>query len=238
MSRSVVLLSGGLDSTVNFKRALDATEVAQALTLDYGQRAAPAETRAAAAMCGRFGVVHRVIELAWLAEAGQSALTQTRSELPRPKPDLLDDSFGAAADSARRVWVPNRNGLFLNIAAAIAEGAEAEHVYVGFNAEEAATFPDNSAGFLAAANRAFEFSTRGLVTARCDTLRMAKDQIVKLGIEISAPLDIVWPCYDAGPRLCGTCESCLRFLRAVDRAGARGWFADHCAHFPSNDASP
>ena len=237
MPRSVVLLSGGLDSTVNFKRALDRSEVAVALTFDYGQRAASAEIKAASMMSERHGVAHRVIELPWLAKASRSALMDGGASLPALGPADLDDSEGAAARSAARVWVPNRNGLFLNIAATIAESVQARHVYVGFNAEEASTFPDNSPEFLAAANGALEFSTRGLVSVRCDTLHMAKDQIVRLGMDIGAPLDLVWPCYGAGPGLCCVCESCLRFLRAVRRADAGDWFSERFSGFPMDGAN-
>ena len=71
---AVVLLSGGLDSAVNLKRALDETGVAVALTFDYGQRAARKEAAAAALMCRELGVAHRLIELPWLAEICGTAL--------------------------------------------------------------------------------------------------------------------------------------------------------------------
>ena len=73
MSGTVVLLSGGLDSTVNFKAALDNAGVAVALTFDYGQRSANRETAAASAICERYGVSHERIDLPWLARGGNHA---------------------------------------------------------------------------------------------------------------------------------------------------------------------
>lgn len=168
----------------------------------------------------------------WLGQAGRSALTDADAPLPLLDVAQLDDAQGAAAASAAKVWIPNRNGVFLNVAAAFAEGLGAGTVHVGFNAEEAATFPDNSAEFLGAANAALRFSTKGAVRVECATIAMDKAQIVRFGLETEAPLDLVWPCYDGGERMCGACESCMRFLRAVERAGATAWFAERHARMP------
>jgi len=220
MAGSLVLLSAGLDSTVNFKCALDREGVSMGLTFDYGQRAAEREMSAARAICQRYGVPHKRIDLAWLAEDSRAAVLKGRAPVPEPDAAQLDDAGGAAARSADAVWVPNRNGVFVNAAAAVAERMGISTVVVGFNAEEAATFPDNSSGFLDAANCALRFSTRGAVSLACYTIGMLKADIVRLGLEIEAPLDLVWPCYMDGPRMCGKCESCMRFLRAAAAAGA------------------
>lgn len=234
MPRSVVLLSGGMDSAVNFKCAASVSHIASAITFDYGQRAANAEIRAAGEMCARLGVRSRLISLPWLAQISPAALTDASAPLPRLEAALLDNPQGAAAASAELVWVPNRNGVFLNIAASLAEALGAGTVHVGFNAEEAATFPDNSAGFLDAANAALRFSTKGAVRIVCDTIAMEKAEIVKLGLDNGAPLDLAWPCYDGGERMCGACESCLRFMRAAERAGAAAWFTEHHKRLPAN----
>ena len=238
MSAAVVLLSGGLDSTVNLKRALDEGGVSLALTLDYGQIAAAREICAARDMCERFGVSHRTVELPWLAQGQDAAILARGKDIPSPRLEDLDDAAGASRRSADRVWVANRNGVFLNVGAAFAESLCAADVVVGFNREEAATFPDNTPEFLEAANRCFAFSTRGAVRARCYTSDMDKAQVLSMGLEIGAPLDLVWPCYRCGGRLCGRCESCMRFLRAVRRASAGQWFASRHSGLPEDfDAS-
>ena len=231
MSTSILLLSAGLDSTVNLKCALDRGRVVAALTFDYGQRAAQHEKRSAAAMCERFGIRHEIVPLRWLGRITRSALVSRNRTLPHPKRGRLDDPT-AAQRSAERVWVPNRNGLFLAAAAAFAEGLGVEQVVAGFNTEEAATFPDNSPEFVQAYNRALRLSTRTRVRVKSYTARSRKVSILKLGLKIGAPLDLVWCCYEGGQRMCGRCESCLRLVRAADEAGCTEWFRDNHPAFP------
>jgi len=221
MARSVVLLSGGLDSTVNFKLAVDRGEVVAALTVNYGQRAAACEQRAAAGMCDRFGVRHVCVELPWLGALAETALTRADRELPAPRPEELDDPDHA--DDSAAVWIPNRNGVLINVAASYAEAAGAEAVVVGFNAEEAGRFRDNTAAYAGAATAALALSTRNAVRVVCHTMELRKDAILKLGREIEAPLDLLWSCYDGGERHCGCCESCVRLRRAAREAGMEEW---------------
>ena len=178
---SIVLISAGLDSTVNLKRALDEGAVAAGLTFDYGQRAAGPETRNAAAMCARFRIRHETIRLPWLARITRTALVGRKRPLPRLRPAELDDP-AAASRSALRVWVPNRNGVFLAVAAAYAEALGADRLVAGFNAEEAATFPDNSEEFARAYTRSLRFSTRNAVRVKCYTSHLRKPAIVALGL--------------------------------------------------------
>lgn len=219
MSRkAVVLLSAGLDSTVNCIVAQREHQVDLALTFDYGQRAAAREIERAREICRRFDITHQVIELPWLGKTTNTALVNRSADVPTSAQVEIDD-HSISLRSADAVWVPNRNGIFLNIGAAFAESLGADWVVPGFNAEEAATFPDNSREFLQAVDKTFHFSTRARVTTHCYTAAMNKTEIVALGREIGAPFDLMWPCYLAGERPCGDCESCLRFYRAASAAG-------------------
>ncbi len=231
MSRSIVLLSAGLDSTVNLKCALERGEVAAALTCNYGQRAARREIEAAAAMCNRAGLRHEIIRLPWLAGITDTALVKRSKGIPHPNKNRLD-SRSSAQKSAARVWVPNRNGIFLAIAAAFAESLGADCIVPGFNAEEAATFPDNSRAFVQAANQCLRFSTRSRVRIVCHTASKRKPAILRLGLMLKAPLDLIWCCYEGGRRMCGRCESCLRFVRAVDQARCADWLRRHHRRLP------
>lgn len=237
MPASIVLLSGGLDSAVNLKCALDRGSVRAALTFHYGQRAARREIESAAAMCERFRLRHEVIRLAWLGGITRSALVASGKHLPRPRAVDLDDPR-AARRSADRVWVPNRNGVFLAVAAAYAESLDAGRVVAGFNAEEAAAFPDNSAEFVSAYSRTLRFSTRTGVVVKSHTARLRKAAIVRRGMRNGAPLDLVWCCYDGGRALCGRCESCRRFLRAVAESGGANWFRRHHPRMPKSLSAP
>ncbi len=221
---SVALLSGGLDSTVAAALAHHERPLAMCITADYGQRAAQREIHAARRIAAVFGCAHRVVRLDFLAEVTHTALVDRSRELPRLDVSQLDDVEGAARESKRAVWVPNRNGVLINVAAAIAEGEGAERVIVGFNREEAATFPDNSNAFLAAATGALGWSTANGVRVESPTVELDKAGIVREGYRIGAPLSYVWSCYRGGEEACLECESCLRLLRALDTNGCRERF--------------
>lgn len=210
-NKAVVLLSSGLDSSVNLAWASGEMKVALALTFDYGQLAAAKEISSAQRLCEDFGVPHQVIDLKWFSDFSQSALN-SKQKLPVNQ-SIEDDAV--SKETARSVWVPNRNGIFLNIAAGYAEGLEADYVIPGFNKEEAATFPDNSKEFLQALNRSFEFSTEGRVKVKCFTTEMNKSEIVARGLELGINFSKLWPCYQNFNEWCGVCESCKRFARAL-----------------------
>ena len=216
-TKSVVLLSGGLDSSANLALAIEQDEVVCAVTVDYGQRAAAREISSARNLCDHYGIPHRVLDLRWLGEIGGSALTDRSSEVPDPGARHLDDAQ-VTTQTAKAVWVPNRNGVLINAAAALAERLGAQRVVVGFNSEEAATFPDNSQAFLDALCSSLQFSTANGVQAFCYTTAMNKRQIVALlRSELSSPFPFekIWSCYQGGEKPCGVCESCRRLARAL-----------------------
>ena len=215
---AVLCLSAGLDSAVNLAAACRRRGgVRLALTFDYGQRAARREAACARRLAGRYGVPWRLIRLPWLGEITGTALVARGRKLPELSPKQLDDR-ARTLKSAAAVWVPHRNGVFLNVAAAFAEALGCREVLIGFNREEAATFPDNSAAFGRATTAAFRFSTATRVRVRSYTARLDKRGIVRLAGHLGLPLDLVWPCYEGGRSPCGCCESCLRFRRACASA--------------------
>lgn len=214
----VVLLSAGLDSTVN---AFDAIkhhhEIVLAMTFHYGQRAAKKEIESAAKIAHYLGVPHKVVELPWFKDFNKSSLLVETQDIPTGNQVEIDD-LEISAETAKSVWVPNRNGIFLNIAAAYAEALGADAVIPGFNAEEAATFPDNSKEFMIESTKALWYSTSSHVTVGCYTAHLKKTEIVRLGHGLKVPWDLIWPCYFAGDQWCGQCESCLRSKRAFASA--------------------
>lgn len=205
--KGVAILSGGLDSTVSLAAALRAMDVVLALTFDYGQRAAARERTASARIARHYRVPHRVIPIPWLAGITTTALVKRSARLPRHQ---------MSAASAKAVWVPNRNGIFIEVAAAHAEALGATRLITGFNREEAATFPDNSPAYVKAVNGALAYSTSNGVQVVSYTGALDKRAIVRLGRRLGAPLDRIWPCYEGGRSWCRSCESCLRSMRAFD----------------------
>jgi 7-cyano-7-deazaguanine synthase len=215
---AVILLSGGLDSAFNLWQGRRELEIKLALTFDYGQRAAKAEIRAARELCERCEVKHQVLHAPWFREFTKTSLVSHTQKVP-VGPDVAIDDAAKSATTASAVWVPNRNGIFTNIAAAYAEGLGAGVVLVGFNKEEAQTFPDNSVQYTEALNRSLFFSTANHVEVVSYCAGLEKTEIVRQSKRLGLPLEIVWPCYFDGDRRCGRCESCQRFERALIEAG-------------------
>jgi len=216
---SIVLLSSGLDSAVAFKLALDQWGVDLALTFDYGQRAAEKEIGQARQICERFKVRHEVIELPWLEDVTRTALVDRAEAVPTPTEKELDEIKGKALETAHAVWVPNRNGTFINAAGSFADAFNIERIVCGFNAEEGATFPDNTPGFVEAINKSLYYSTENHARVYAPVIDLDKVGIIKKGASIDAPLDLSWSCYFSGEEPCGKCESCMRRARAFKRAG-------------------
>lgn len=223
MKKYVVLLSSGLDSTVNLYAAKTQGQVALTLTFDYGQRAAPKEIESAKKLSQALNVPHKVLELPFFKDFGQSSLVDTSKALPTGDAVSIDDKK-TSEKTAKSVWVPNRNGIFLNIAAGFAESLGADAVIPGFNQEEAATFPDNSKSFLNALTGSLDYSTANHVKVECFTTDMVKTQIAEWGKKLGVDWSLMWPCYQSLNKWCGECESCQRSKRALK-----------AAHVPTSD---
>lgn len=217
MSRGLVLLSAGLDSTVNLFRAKNLHEIAGALTFDYGQRAAHKEVSCAAKICALLGIQHQVVSLPFFKGFGKSALIDSKLEIPKGD-QVSIDNFQISTSTAKAVWVPNRNGIFLNIAAGFAEAMDCDVIIPGFNKEESTTFPDNTNEFLKALTHSFSYSTANKIRAVCYTTDLNKTEIVSLGQKLNVPWHLTWPCYFSDEKWCGQCESCQRAKRAFQDA--------------------
>ncbi|MFA4934956.1 MAG: 7-cyano-7-deazaguanine synthase QueC [Candidatus Methanoperedens sp.] len=216
--KSIVLLSSGLDSTVAFKEAFNRCDEVVCVTFDYGQRAKEKEIEFAKKICELFKVGHIIIELPWFGTF-RGALTGG-GLLPRISGNQLDDKQ-ITQKSAEQVWVPARNVVFLSIGASLAENYKYDLIVTGFDAEEAATFPDNTPEFVERFNEMLKFGTLTHPSVYTPLISMNKADIVKRGLEIDAPLEWSWSCYEGGEKPCGVCESCLRRKRAFDVVGAK-----------------
>ena len=204
MSRGIILLSGGLDSLVSLGLAKEKYGISLALTFDYGQKSAKKEIETSAKICDYYKIEHKVINLDWLKEITHTALVSD---------DNLPEEI--SENSAKNVWVPNRNGLFLNIAGAFADGEDYDYIIIGANKEEAGTFPDNTGEFIERVNSEFEFSTQKHPKIVAPLINCNKNDIVKLALENNIPLELVYSCYAQGKKHCGKCESCQRLKNAL-----------------------
>jgi len=215
---AVLLLSGGLDSAANFLLGKNQFEIKVALTVDYGQRSAAQEIQSSRNLASHFQCEHVVFNCRNFSEllSKKGALL---SGDPIPHPQNLEDLL-SAKKTAAQVWVPNRNGFLISLGAALAESRGLEAVAVGFNAEEAVTFPDNSFEYLRVMNHSLEFSTSNKVKLMSATVEFTKSQIVKALERVEFPFNKLWSCYENQKKQCGKCESCQRFKRAMHRGAA------------------
>lgn len=208
---ALTLLSGGLDSAVATVLALREYNVIYAITFDYGQRALIPEIKAAKDLCKRYKIEHRVIELPWLASLTDTALVNKTKDIPDVSEENLDN-ISVIQNSASRVWVPNRNGLFANIAACFADAYKIEAIILGFNAEEAVSFSDNKEAFSQSLTKCFSYSTEAQPKVISPTQMLTKKEIADHAVKLE--LKSFWSCYLGGKKMCGVCESCRRTIRA------------------------
>ena len=217
--KALILLSGGLDSVVSLALLHDKFDFCYALTFDYGQKSFKKEKESSERIAKYYNIQnHEVIKLDWLRNITQTALV-SKQEVPDIEPENLDN-LSLASQSMKNVWVPNRNGVFVNIAAAYADSFKIDYVVIGANKEEAVTFTDNSEQFIVDVNEALESSTNYDVKVIAPLIDMDKNQIVKKAIELNVPLKDINSCYNASEKHCGKCESCSRLKRALENAGA------------------
>ena len=207
-------LSGGLDSTVCCALAMREGGNVIGLSFDYGQRHR-IELDRATAVASHYRAEHLVVKLD-ASQWGGSALTDAAIDVP-------DADSGGDDSTIPATYVPARNLIFLAVAMGVAEARNAEAVWIGVNALDYSGYPDCRPEFV----RSFEQTAalalkRGVegdpVAIRTPLLDLTKAGIVRLGIEVDAPLSLTWSCYRGGERPCGTCDSCV--LRAKGFADA------------------
>lgn len=216
MKKAISIFSGGLDCTVA-TCVYDKTHEIHAITFDYGQKAFEQELKASKEICKKMGWSHEVIELDWLSKISTSSLN-TPEEIPEVSIDDLDD-LAKSSETASNVWVPARNTVFTSIALSYAESIGAEIIIVGWNGEEGATFPDNSKEYLEEFNELIDVGSPEKIRIEAPAIDLNKEEIVKLGVEIGAPMKLSYSCYKGETKPCGVCESCVRRNRAFEKLG-------------------
>lgn len=216
MKKAISVLSGGLDCTVSTSVYAKDYEI-HAITFNYGQKAFKQELKASKEICKKMGFKHYVIDLPWLAEISTSSLN-TDEDIPEVNLDDLDD-LKKSSETASSVWVPARNTVFTSIAASFAESIGAEIIIVGWDKEEANTFPDNSKEYMEKFNELFEIGSPIDIKIEAPVIDLDKDEIVKLGYEVNAPMELSYSCYKGSDKHCGVCESCMRRKRGFKKAG-------------------
>ncbi len=211
---AVCLVSGGLDSCVAAAVAAKDYEPAF-LHVNYGQRTEARELRAFREIADFYGVRYRLVaDVPALKQIGGSALTDEGLAIPEGS---------ISTDGIPITYVPFRNAHFLAIAVSWGEVLGAKKIFIGASQVDFSGYPDCRASFFEAFNRVIQEGTRPETEIVIETplINLTKAEIVKLGIELKAPLHLTWSCYQNEEVACGRCESCLLRLKGFREAGAK-----------------
>ncbi len=223
----MVLLSGGMDSCVCAALAARDHQAA-AVHVSYGQRTEQRERRSFESICDRLGIRDRLlVRNEALRSIGGSALTDPSIAVPtiavpEVHPAGASASVGVAVGVAIPVtYVPFRNAHFLAVAVSWAEVLGAEKVYIGAVEPDSSGYPDCRPEYYRAFNEVVKAGTKaGSIRVVTPLIAMRKHEIVTLGLELGAPFDLTWSCYQREDRACGVCDSCVLRWRAFHEAGA------------------
>ena len=211
--RAVCIISGGMDSTLAAymmkRKGYDIIGV----HFNYGQRTEKKELECYENICDRLEVIERYeLDMDFFKQLGASALTDESIEVPT----------GGIEEGIPVTYVPFRNGIFLSMAAAIAEKHAASAIAIGVVEEDSSGYPDCRESFIEAMQRAINLGTKDEtnITIEMPLVHLKKSQIVKKALEMNVPLELTWSCYQSEDAACGVCDSCRLRLRGFEEAGA------------------
>ena len=158
--------------------------------------------------------------------AGGEILPQSQNNQisSQSQSDKISPPSGESAFSdLPSTYVPFRNGVFLSIAAALAEKERCDAIFIGVVQEDSSGYPDCGAEFIGAFERALDLGTSRDFHPRIKTplVHLSKAQIVSLALRIGVPLELTWSCYEREDAACGLCDSCLLRLKGFAGAGAK-----------------
>src|SRR5258707_5459110 len=212
-SSAVCLVSGGMDSCVTAAIAAEENSELAFLHVSYGQRTESREHRAFDELADHYGVTRRLaVSQEHLETYGGTSLTDR--SIPVAVANL-------AVGEIPTSYVPFRNAHLLSIAASWAEAIGARRIYIGAVADDSSGYPDCRPEFYEAFQGAIDAGTRLETRVEIVTpvIHLRKSEIVERGLELAAPLELTWSCYQAEDQACGRCDSCALRLRAFSDAG-------------------
>ncbi len=211
MEKSIVLLSGGMDSALTLAIAKQSYEVA-ALHINYGQITEEKELWAFNKLCDYYDVAQRlIVDIKYLTQIGGSSLTD--------KTITINDANLSNQDIPN-TYVPFRNANILAIATSWAEVIGAKGIFIGANQLDSSGYPDTRSNFFEAFEKMIDFGTKPDTKIKIFTpiINMTKKEIAQTASELNVPLEYTWSCYRNNDIACGTCDSCALRLRGFAEA--------------------
>ncbi|MEG1508377.1 MAG: 7-cyano-7-deazaguanine synthase QueC [Akkermansia sp.] len=205
-----VLLSGGLDSSVALHWAASTHHVVLALSFDYGSKHASHELACATQQAQALGIEHHIIDIKHLSQFLKSSLLEGGDNIP-------DGSYEQGNMS--QTVVPFRNGIFLAIAAGIAESHGAQGIVIAAHSGDHDIYPDCREEFMTAMAQAIQQGTYAQLGILRPFIHLSKGEIVKLGHQLHVDFAHTYSCYKGGQIHCGTCATCIERKEAFIQAG-------------------
>jgi 7-cyano-7-deazaguanine synthase len=209
--KTVIILSGGMDSTTLLYDLISQGSEVTAITFDYGQRHRK-EIESAKATCKSLNAPQKIISLPIFREIAYSSCLTGDDTVPEGH---------YAEESMRKTVVHNRNMVLLSIAAAYALNIEASTLFYGAHAGDHTIYPDCRPEFVAAMREAFLICDWNPLILKAPYLFLTKGEIVKRGTDLGVDYSLTWTCYKGGERACGKCGSCTERLEAFTTAGRK-----------------
>jgi 7-cyano-7-deazaguanine synthase len=208
MKDSVIILSGGMDSTTLLYDQQE--RIALAVTFDYGSKHNAREIPFAELHCRRLGIKHVVVKLDFMTKYFKSSLLQGGEDIPEGH---------YAEENMKSTVVPFRNGIMLSIAIGMAESAGLQHVMMANHSGDHTIYPDCRPEFVDAMSEAGRVGTFPGITLLCPFTNMTKGDIARRGRELGIDYAETWSCYQGGERHCGRCGTCVECREALEQAG-------------------
>lgn len=212
--KAVCIISGGMDSALSAKIAQKEGYEIIALHFNYGQRTQDKELACFRKIAEELKAAETYeIDLDFFEQIGASALTDRSIDVPT----------GGVEEGVPVTYVPFRNGIFLSIAAALAEKHGAEALFIGVVEEDSSGYPDCRESYIEQMEKAINLGTKEEtnITIRMPLVALQKSQIVQKALELGVPLADTWSCYQSEDLACGVCDSCRLRLRGFEIAGVQ-----------------
>jgi len=210
---AVCLVSGGMDSCVTAAIAHEENDEIAFLHISYGQRTERRERECFDKIADHYHVASRlVVTLEQLTLIGGSSLTDQRMAVT---PADLD------ARGIPSSYVPFRNAHLLATAVSWSEVIGSSSIYIGAVAEDSSGYPDCRPEYYSAFQKVIDVGTKPEtnIIVKTPVIAMKKSEIIIRGLEMGAPLELTWSCYQESEQACGRCDSCALRLRAFREAG-------------------
>ena len=210
--KAVCIISGGMDSALSAKMAqVEGYEII-ALHFNYGQRTEAKELECFRKIASAVEASESYeIDLPFFEQIGASALTDKRIDVPT----------GGIEEGVPVTYVPFRNGIFLSIAAAVAEKHGAEALFIGVVEEDSSGYPDCRETYIEQMQNAINLGTKEVtqLEIKMPLVALKKSQIVRKCLALHVPLKDTWSCYKSEEKACGVCDSCRLRLKGFKEAG-------------------